>query len=73
MDGEDAVNDSQLDNQEKLMATESQERLLKYKMFVVKPEDIDELWNAEDPCLHCQDLLQEYLQVCSSEMGRNLQ
>ena len=61
MDGEDQLNDSQLDNQEKLMATESQERLMKYKMYVVKPEEIDELWNAEDPCMHCQDMLQEYL------------
>lgn len=35
---------------EEVQQSASQLRLLKYKSFVVKPEQIDELWEAEDPC-----------------------
>ena len=31
----------------------SQERLNKYRLFAIKPEEIDDLWNAADPSDHC--------------------
>ena len=52
--------------------SESQERLLKYKYFVVKPEQVDSLWNAEDPIAFASDLIIEHLAVLSEEKGVDL-
>jgi len=54
MTDQDILNDSQADNDSAGMRmSESQERLQKYMLYPVKPEDIDHLWNAEDPCMRC--------------------
>jgi len=69
---EDVLNDSQNEGDSQLKMTESQERLAKYRLFVVKPEDVEPLWNAEDPCKFCQDLLQDYMSVYSSELKKDI-
>ena len=35
--------------EEEIQQSASQVRLLKYKSYVVKPEQVDELWDAENP------------------------
>lgn len=52
--------------------SESQERLEKYKSFVVKPEQIDELWNSPDPIGFSSELIMEHLEVLSDEKGKNI-
>ena len=59
--------------EEEVQQTESQIRIAKYEMFVVKPESVDPLWNSEDPCAMAQDLLQEYLEIKSAADGKNYQ
>lgn len=38
------------ENHEEIQPSASQVRLAKYKLYVVKPEMVESLWNSEDPC-----------------------
>ena len=63
MTDNEASNEPEVD-QELLKA---QERKAKYRLYVVKPEEIDNLWFAEDPSAHVQELLAEHLGELKSE------
>ena len=66
---EDSQNE---DNKSQMKKSESQERLEKYKSFVVKPEQIDELWNSSDPIAFSSELIMEHLDILSAEKGKNI-
>jgi len=42
------------------------------RLWVVKPSQVDELWNHEDPSAFCQDLLMEHLDLLSEDKGENV-
>lgn len=41
-------------------------------MFVVKPEEVQNLWDHDDPCIYCQELLQEFLVVYKEQKGKDI-
>ena len=59
--------------EEELNQSASQARILKYKSYVVKPEQVDELWEAEDPVDKAQEFLLEYIDVYNEANGENIQ
>ena len=61
--GEEALDDQEMHK------SASQARLEKYKLFVVKPEDVNPLWEAEDPSTMAQELLKDFLPVFSESLG----
>ena len=61
------------ENQEEMQPSASQQRLEKFKLYVVKPEMIEPLWNSEDPCTFAQDLLLEHIDDLSAAHGTNYQ
>lgn len=60
------------ENESQMRMSESKERLSKYKLFVVKPEQVDELWNSEDPIAFASELILEHLSVLSEERGQDV-
>ena len=61
------------ENQEEMQPSASQVRLAKYKLYVVKPEMVESLWNSEDPCAMAQELLIEHIDDLSEAHGTNYQ
>ena len=59
------------ENQEEMQPSASQVRLAKYKLYVVKPEMVESLWNSEDPCAMAQELLIEHIDDLSEAHGTN--
>lgn len=70
----DEVPADQVENEEEeIKQSASQARLLKYKSYVVKPEQIDELWEAQDPVEKAQELLLDYIDEYNQTNGTNIQ
>jgi hypothetical protein len=46
---------------------------LKYKSYVIKPEQVDELWEAADPLDKAQELLLEFIDQYNETNGQNIQ
>lgn len=63
----------EVENVEEVPQTASQERLAKYHMYVVKPENVEPLWNSADPCLTAQELLMEHIDDLSQANNTNYQ
>ena len=42
---------------------------MKYARYVIKPENIDPLWEAEDPCDMAQELLLEHFKFIMEDEG----
>ena len=42
------------------------------KLWIVKPSQVDDLWEHEDPSAYCQELLLEHLDILSEENDFNL-
>ena len=61
------------ENQEEMQPSASQVRLAKYKLYLVKPEMVESLWNSEDPCAMVQELLLEHIDDLSQAHGNNYQ
>ena len=59
--------------EEEIQQSASQVRLLKYKSYVVKPEQIDELWDAENPVDKAQEFLLEYIDDYNETNGTDIQ
>jgi hypothetical protein len=61
------------ENQEEVQPSASQLRLAKYKLYAIKPEMVDPLWNSEDPCAMAQEILLEHIDDLSAANGTNYQ
>jgi len=53
-------------------AERQRELKAKYEVYVVGPDQVDDLWNSEDPCNTAQDMLLEHLAVLSEKAGQDL-
>lgn len=58
---------------EKVQRSASQIRAEKYRLFLIKPEQVTGVWESEDPNAAVTELLLEHLVVLSEERGRDLQ
>ena len=69
------MTDEILDDSPMPISPEEEERIKreeKYSKFMIKPEQIDELWNAEDPCQLAQTYIQEYLDDKIKSSGKDI-
>lgn len=69
------MTDEILDDSPMPISPEEEERIKreeKYSKFMIKPDQIEDLWNAEDPCQVAQDHINEYLDAKSKGSGKNI-